>query len=798
MSKQTSDVLDFWDAESSTPQHTSSPQRKPPRVTIEEVDDDGNVIQHVPTRGRDPSPPPAASSSKRPENVLRVPLAARRSLIARDPDLLRYKERMLTSALEVIRPYESLVRRSLSEADEQEVDEELRLLDRCVEGYPIDENSPFDLNPRYRPSRFHHARLMELLKKRQADLNLCLAEKGVRKVDLPRWNIDGSIEDPWDEQLFMETAVLFREDVENFLAYCLHPGEVPVRGVPSQMSRRERAQAEKERRVLADITPEANKENVPPPDAPNTCTPPKVASTPFRSALKTPATAANTTPLGAFRPSSVPEQLLDSPYDERNEIRSLREELARERTPNAPRFDSPEQLPHERFGSSRRLTEIFQDPPFVEVNERVPASKPWTRAGKENEDISRGVADDSYLRVEPTLVDVSDSWLPASLGRGNGGLRREGARISLEGNENRAGNVGDSTKRPDVESFKVGVPHFDMRLKVDLIDEWDGNMDTIIDWFESVNSLANRSTLVFNQLGELVPTRLTGKAKAWWLCLPRNRRLDATRNWSTLRRCIALYYLGRQWWDRLKIQARDCRYRDANGMGESPSEYFIRKFKLLDTAEDYSDSVMIMSIMDGAPKFWRSIIDTMTLRDTADLQAKIHYHEDALRSPPMEQLANVKQLENRVRALEGRGVSNNRPARNGPPPVVNRRYPLRSAQVHQVIAEEPEADDFDWPAHSHLAGWSKDLPKPPFPRDDSVRSKGKTPEDKGARPCRHCGSLKHWDPDCKHARSGMRQARANLASASEEFWDAQDEYDHLCYEDTSEGEIDEGVDPTLN
>ncbi len=87
-------------------------------------------------------------------------------------------------------------------------------------------------------------------------------------------------------------------------------------------------------------------------------------------------------------------------------------------------------------------------------------------------------------------------------------------------------------------------------------------------------------------------------------------------------------------------------------MTESPGEYFIRKFKLLDTAEEYSDSLMIMTIMDGAPRFWHSIIDTMTVRTPAELQDKIQYHEDPLKHAPGDQSASFRSLENRLKALE--------------------------------------------------------------------------------------------------------------------------------------------------
>lgn len=296
---------------------------------------------------------------------------------------------------------------------------------------------------------------------------------------------------------------------------------------------------------------------------------------------------------------------------------------------------------------------------------------------------------------------------------------------------------------------------------------------------------------MYQQLGELVPTRFTKKAKAWWTSLTLGRRLEVNQNWGTLRRAIATYYMGRRWFDELKLEAKNCHYRDSKAPNENPGEYFIRKFKLLDTAEEYSDSLMIMTIMDGAPPFWHSIIDTMNLQTPAELQDKIQYHENALKHSPLDQSSSVRSLENRIRALESARRPNNfqpRRFQGRPSPQAN--------LAETLDISSPSDEDYVW-ANANLVGWSKELPKPTFPRDDSVRSKGKSPEDKGARPCRHCGSPKHWDNECKHSKKGTKVARANFASAPDEYWQALDDYEAI-YCDSSEGEEEEESSRPLN
>ena len=72
--------------------------------------------------------------------------------------------------------------------------------------------------------------------------------------------------------------------------------------------------------------------------------------------------------------------------------------------------------------------------------------------------------------------------------------------------------------------------------------------------------------------------------------------------------------------------------------------------------------------------------------------------------------------------------------------------------------------------------------------DDSNVSPRGMPEEKGARPCRHCGSGKHWDRACKYARKGEKCARVNTIETMPEDGQAQEEYDHAYYERFSDDE----------
>ncbi|KAG9021825.1 hypothetical protein FS837_006957 [Tulasnella sp. UAMH 9824] len=220
--------------------------------------------------------------------------------------------------------------------------------------------------------------------------------------------------------------------------------------------------------------------------------------------------------------------------------------------------------------------------------------------------------------------------------------------------------------------------------------------------------------------------------------------------------------MGRSWLDRQKLRVKNATYRDSTAPKGKPSEYYIRKLKLLHTAEAYTQTELILAIMEGAPKYWHSVINTSTLCHTVDLQDKIIYHEDALMYGPGSSADGFEHLERRI--LEANRAM---------------KTPPRGKATDNPIKRE---------AHAHLIGFHKDLGKPPFPRDDRTLAKGKSPEEKGARPCRHCGSPKHWDNECKYSKKGARKVKANFANPSEDYLEAMSAYEEAYLGETSEEE----------
>ena len=132
--------------------------------------------------------------------------------------------------------------------------------------------------------------------------------------------------------------------------------------------------------------------------------------------------------------------------------------------------------------------------------------------------------------------------------------------------------------------------------------------------------------------------------------------------------------------------------------------------ELLTLAYSYTDTETVQAIMMGVPGTWASIINPQYQKTLREFQNTVKYHEKSL-----------EKLE--VPVLQ-------------PPCLPNQEYtsahfPYQRANVNHVR-------------------WSKNIGTPSFPKDDNNVSPRKTPDSVGTRPCRHCGSGKHWDNECRH------------------------------------------------
>lgn len=329
------------------------------------------------------------------------------------------------------------------------------------------------------------------------------------------------------------------------------------------------------------------------------------------------------------------------------------------------------------------------------------------------------------------------------------GPKKPGPRIPYRGRKSNREAL-HSTPTTEKSDSKFKEQQFDFKQKVDVIPEWDGNEDTLSTWILKVNALASRTPTMYKQLGQLVPTRLRKGAEAWYYSLPISYWHSAETDWGSLRTVICAYYMNRAWVDRQKARANKASYRESGHTSETPSEYYIRKSQMLLLVFDLIDSEIIMEVMNGAPTSWTSIL-IMHLYDTVvEFQSAIKFHERTLILSAGRQYSDeYHSRDYSLRSNRGNSFQSNSSRDTEQSNANSTRFGSRRTGPARS-------------ARTFLVGWSPNLGKPSFPKDDSVVSKGKTPTDRGARPCRHCGSGNHWDNECKYSRQGAKQVRANF------------------------------------
>ncbi|QRW19991.1 Retrovirus-related Pol polyprotein from transposon [Rhizoctonia solani] len=302
--------------------------------------------------------------------------------------------------------------------------------------------------------------------------------------------------------------------------------------------------------------------------------------------------------------------------------------------------------------------------------------------------------------------------------------------------------------------FNPAPVHFDTKLKPDIIPEWDGDTKKLLRWMTSINNIAEYSSYTRIQLGQQIPLRFTGRALRWFNALDKDYRQIITEDWPALRQAITIHFMNRTFLNRSKNEAMQIRFRDKDHSEETPEDYVIRKMEALTIVSDWTDSELIFEIMNGAPKSWTTHIDTSRIVTWEDFLDKIAWHEEDLLGKDSSHNSDIQrqlhQMQSTLKRLEGN------------------RHSRPSARSHL--------------AGSKPVGWHQNNPPPKYPKDDSTVPKGKTPKDKKARPCRHCGSMIHWDRDCKHAKKNSRFVQSHMAQADDDEWEAQEAYEDLCDE----------------
>ena len=306
--------------------------------------------------------------------------------------------------------------------------------------------------------------------------------------------------------------------------------------------------------------------------------------------------------------------------------------------------------------------------------------------------------------------------------------------------------------------------HFDTKLKPEAVPIWNGDENTLGRWLSQLNEIAQRSLSIFEGLGDIAPTRFRDKALSWWYSLQETHRAIVSQNWETLKEEIRAYWMNQAWVERTQRKALRMRYREPGNSQESPSDYYIRKVEILSLVYNFTPSQVMAEVLQKAPRLWSTVLNPRNYATLAEFQTAIKYHEDLL----------IEFGERYERAIK--------PAQSGSKAYT---YKVDSKPQKKTPYRSSKDKKFRPKQSQNYSIGSTNTPRPSHPKDDSNVSKPKTPADYNARGCIFCGSIMHWDRDCKYNKDkSSRIARAMFVDTdcSQEDILAEFEYEK-CYED---------------
>ena len=179
-----------------------------------------------------------------------------------------------------------------------------------------------------------------------------------------------------------------------------------------------------------------------------------------------------------------------------------------------------------------------------------------------------------------------------------------------------------------------------------------------------------------------------------------------------------------------------------------PIDYFHQKLWMIQEVFQLSAVKTIIEIMMGAPKYWSVLIDTSRIQTLEELQYYIKYHKQSLLRNPETQ---TQDLEKHLQTLEQRSSN----------------WSSKFSKTFEVEVEANYTQKRTFKKQKPIGAHVK-FTNHSFQKRDDIVSRGKTPKDKGAQACRHCGSLMHWDFNHPFDGKGKeeRKTKAFLSTVS--------------------------------
>jgi hypothetical protein len=360
----------------------------------------------------------------------------------------------------------------------------------------------------------------------------------------------------------------------------------------------------------------------------------------------------------------------------------------------------------------------------------------------------------------------SDSDSDSSGGGGGGG----GSGGSGGGGGHGGGGHGGGGKRSG-DRF-AGHMRLDTKISVKDLPKWDGTYTSAIDFFYSLDRLAEKGRLVRKHLGRYIPDCLedSSVAQAFYDSATPSWKRYMTSRYVRFVWTVRTYLLSDRWLMEMSNVANAQRFRQKGFEGELPIAYLnrrIRYIRVLGMAEPGS-LFEIAEVLRFVPPSWKGLLDQRSLI-TVFHSASYNYEQlvemARVYSGSGERRTSDEDLKRALARLgvpmtAARGPASSR--RFFPSGSANARLASSSADAGAFLTEVEEDDvatedpDHDGSTHDDVmaevhATLRKNPPSEPkkylWPKRDDIKSATGKPPPYG---CRQCGSTKHWNRECPY------------------------------------------------
>ncbi|KAJ7123005.1 hypothetical protein C8R44DRAFT_621723, partial [Mycena epipterygia] len=373
-------------------------------------------------------------------------------------------------------------------------------------------------------------------------------------------------------------------------------------------------------------------------------------------------------------------------------------------------------------------------------------------------------------------------------GGGHGGSSGSGGNGGGGGGRDELGPGAASGESPEsaLEPWQLNP-----KLNLSLIPEWDGRGTTIIDYVVRIAYLCSLGWKMNIGVVQMVPSKFTGNAMAWWYGVPPLERALYTRNFQSFLGAICQHFLTAEWLEDRTREFEEMRFRQRGHTEEEPREFFQRRVNyhgfIFEDAQDGYKAVL--RILCTQPPEWNNRISPITCPGIALLLQEAEH-----------QRSNLIGDWGFVRRIKSLSAATPVPSSSSKPPAFHRRRCANAADRMRRDDESESSTDSEGEGgrarHGHVAenrqsGGQRNNcsertaptgPKPPWPRGGTVNGHEFKRDNSVSSVCPPngecfiCTSPKHVTLDCPHRDCWQALRSANLIHVDFDVGDETKEY----------------------